>query len=111
MMCMCAVHMLSLSQIFQPPEQLLQSITFKRQYLAKILLKFGGRYRNQVRSDLGACPGIHRKSIALDQRCIIKGSVLKLKARVGRIRQTKIKFELYGVSVVGIARKMVLLAK
>jgi hypothetical protein len=80
-------------------------------FLREEFAKFGGRYQNQVPSNQRACPGIHRKSIALDQKCIIQGSVLKLKARVGRIRQTKIKFELFGVSVVGIARKMVLLAK
>ena len=40
--------------------------------------KFGGRYRNQVPSDLGACPGIYRKSIALDQLGKIPRSELKL---------------------------------
>ena len=38
--------------------------------------KFGGRYQNQVPSDLGACPGISRKSIAFDQVRMIPGSDL-----------------------------------
>ena len=45
--------------------------------------KFGGRYRNQVPSDLGACPGIYRKSIALDKLRMIPGSDLGVWAAVG----------------------------
>ncbi len=111
MVCMCAIQMLSQSQTFQSPEQLLQNICFKRQILAKKILKFGGRCRNQVPSNLGACPGIHRKSIVLDQLRKISRSESNLQTGVGGYYLNKKKFGLFMLILVGIGRKTGFLQK
>ena len=71
----------------------------------KKILKFGGRYRNQVPSDLGACPGIYRKSIALDQLGKIPRSELKSHTGVRWDYINKKKFRLFSLILLGIGRK------
>ena len=72
---------------------------------------FGGRFRNQLPSDLGACPGIHRKSIALDQLGKIPRSELKLRTGMNRYYMNEKKFVLFMLILLGIGRKTGILKK
>ena len=75
------------------------------------LSKFGGRYRNQVPSNLGACPGIYRKSIALNELGKIPRSELKLQTGLRGYYMNKKKFGLFSLILVGIGRKTCFLKK